>query len=79
MKDQFFGDIRDAFKYDLATEIVKSLTLRFVFITMLTENNGKARVTSGTTRRLSEKVGLGRRMSHWWHTYAGMMVSKNDV
>ena len=41
MKNQYFADIRDLFKYDLAFAIIQGLssTDRFTFIPMLTRNN----------------------------------------
>ncbi|KAB2948264.1 MAG: hypothetical protein OIN84_03210 [Candidatus Methanoperedens sp.] len=43
MKNQYFGDIRDLFKYDLILRICKenALTERVLFIPMLTKNDGK--------------------------------------
>lgn len=46
MKNQYFGDIRDLFKYDLIQEIldeINSLEKRFTFIPMLTKNDSKTR------------------------------------
>ncbi len=42
MKDQYFGDKRDYFKYDLMISLAQNLpgTERFTFIPMLTENDG---------------------------------------
>ncbi|HEX73565.1 MAG TPA: hypothetical protein G4N93_00210 [Dehalococcoidia bacterium] len=43
MKNQYFGDNKDLFKYDLILRVIeetRSLT-HFTFIPMLTENNGK--------------------------------------
>ncbi|HJH25904.1 MAG TPA: hypothetical protein C5S37_03820 [Methanophagales archaeon] len=46
MKNQYFGDIRDLFKYDLIQEIldeINSLEKRFTFIPLLTKNDSKTR------------------------------------
>lgn len=42
MKNQYFGDIRDLFKYDLIFQIMKNIDFinHFIFIPMLTENDG---------------------------------------
>ena len=42
MKNQYFGDIRDLFKYDLIYQIIKKIDSinHFIFIPMLTENDG---------------------------------------
>lgn len=43
MKNQYFGDNRDLFKYDLVHKIINAryagLPKRFTFIPMLTEND----------------------------------------
>lgn len=60
MKNQYFGDVRDLFKYDLVLEILlkNKLTSTFTFIPMLTENergrNG-ARIDYSKAR-----AGIGR-------------------
>ena len=42
MKNQYFGDVRDLFKYDLIQWILKEISsLQFTFIPMLTENDPK--------------------------------------
>jgi hypothetical protein len=41
MRCELFGDIRDLFKYDVATEIARALHLRFVFIPMLMPDQGR--------------------------------------
>jgi len=43
MKNQYFGDTRDLFKYDLIIHLLKSLEpkMRLTFIPMLTENDHK--------------------------------------
>lgn len=58
MKNQYFGDIRDLFKYDLITQIMKRVgTLRqFTYIPMLTPNDNK---NDGNERDFSKaKVGF---------------------
>jgi hypothetical protein len=42
MKDQYFGDVKDLFKYDLVQWIIERIPSldRFAFITMLTKNDG---------------------------------------
>jgi len=41
MKNQYFGDKRDFFKYDLSIELCERIPLKqFTFIPMLTENDG---------------------------------------
>lgn len=54
MKNQYVGDNRDLFKYDLITEIIKGLKLqqRFTFIPMLTPNDAS---NQGNERDFSEK------------------------
>ncbi len=42
MKNQYFGDNRDLFKYDLAFQIIRAgLVARFTFIPMLTRNDNQ--------------------------------------
>ena len=43
MKNQYFGDVRDLFKYDLILQIIQETALihRFLFIPMLTENDNR--------------------------------------
>ena len=41
MRCEFFGDIRDVFKYDLASEVARELQLRFLFIPILTPDENK--------------------------------------
>ncbi len=42
MKNQYFGDTRDLFKYDLCLELLLKTSIRkFLFIPMLTPNDGK--------------------------------------
>lgn len=41
MKNQYFGDIRDLFKYDLALKVCQELDLGFTFIPMLTAPDGR--------------------------------------
>ena len=43
MKNQYFGDVRDLFKYDLILRIIQetSSTNRFLYIPMLTENDNR--------------------------------------
>jgi hypothetical protein len=54
MKNQYFGDTRDLFKYDLIEEIIKGLKLsqKFTFIPMLTPNDD---TDEGNVRGFSEK------------------------
>ena len=56
MRCEFFGDIRDLFKYDLAIEIAKELGLPVVFIPMLTPDQGK----HGNQRDFDQAVAQGR-------------------
>jgi len=60
MKNQYFGDVRDLFKYDLIQEIMQqSLELRqFSFIPMLTENDDKK---DGNNRIIDERTEKGHR------------------
>jgi len=56
VKNQYFGDNRDLFKYDLIYQIVQAgLVKRFTFITMLTENDGTGQ--GGVTNRGKAKAG----------------------
>lgn len=57
MKNQYFGDIRDLFKYDLITEIMHGInSLKcFMFIPMLTKPDGK----NDGNRRDFEKAKAG--------------------
>jgi len=43
LKNQYFGDIRDLFKYDLVTELIENIAAldQFTFVPMLTEDDGK--------------------------------------
>lgn len=76
MKNQYFGDTRDLFKYDLVLEILlkNSFTDTFTFIPMLTKNEPSrygartdySKATAGFRRRelknfLEECVEEGRR------------------
>ena len=75
MKDQYFGDNRDLFKYDLILQIMQAgLVDRFTFIPMLTENDDskhgsvvdRTRATVGTENKelvsfLDECVREGKR------------------
>ena len=60
MKNQYFGDIRDLFKYDLIRCIMKEIdTLqRFIFIPMLTKNDSKGR--EGNKRNFDRAKAKGR-------------------
>jgi hypothetical protein len=44
VKNQYFGDIRDLFKYDLITEIIKGINEinQFTFIPMLTQDDSRS-------------------------------------
>lgn len=59
MKNQYFGDIRDLFKYDLIQKIMEQCpTLRqFAFIPMLTANDDR---TDGNRRVIDDKRMQGR-------------------
>ena len=54
MKNQYFGDIRDLFKYDLITEIMRGVKSpqKFTFIPMLTPNDNR---NDGNKRNFTEK------------------------
>ena len=43
MRNQFFGDVRDLFKYDLITWLIQNINSidQFAFIPMLTEDDDK--------------------------------------
>lgn len=55
MKNQYFGDKRDLFKYDLITKIVEGINSikYFTFIPMLTDNDGKS---DGNKRNLENSA-----------------------
>jgi len=52
MKNQYFGDVRDLFKYDLIQRILKELSSsqRFTFIPMLTKNENDSKRGEGNKR-----------------------------
>lgn len=58
MKNQYFGDNRDLFKYDLVLHLIENVNFleHFTFIPMLTENDGR---TDGNRRDYSKaKAGV---------------------
>jgi len=61
MKNQYFGDVRDLFKYDLIEKIlegVRPLEKRFTFIPMLT--NGESKSGDGNKRDFERASVHGR-------------------
>jgi len=72
MKNQYFGDIRDLFKYDLITEVMKGVKplQKFIFIPMLTPNDNR---NDGNKRNFTEKNAgylnerLKQFLTHWGH------------
>jgi len=51
MKDQYFGDIRDLFKFDITFQILKKLNLNhFIFIPLLTQDDSR---TDGSKTKFS--------------------------
>jgi hypothetical protein len=77
MKNQYFGDIRDLFKYDLITEIMKGIRplQKFTFIPMLTPNDNR---NDGNKRNFTEKNAgyLNERRLKQFLTQWGHDVSK---
>lgn len=65
MKNQYFGDVRDLFKYDLIQEVMEqSPALRqFSFIPMLTENDGRSDGNKRITNDKSLQDRLGSQNS----------------
>ena len=76
MKNQYFGDVRDLFKYDLISRIIQETNSinRFLFIPMLTENDNRGdgnkidynKAKAGTQNKdlmtyLKNCVNMGRR------------------
>ncbi len=60
MKNQYFGDNRDLFKYDLIYHIIQAgLVNHFAFIPMLTENDATGQ--GGVTDRDKAKAGAGNK------------------
>ncbi|MBA7473155.1 hypothetical protein ES707_08489 [subsurface metagenome] len=59
MKNQYFGDIRDLFKYDLILKIMQQCPSlkQFTFIPMLTANDNR---TDGNRRGFDDKRMQGR-------------------
>jgi hypothetical protein len=60
MKNQYFGDVRDLFKYDLIQQILKEVgsLQRFAFIPMLTKNDPRRR--DGNKRAFDKAEERGR-------------------